>query len=210
MRPAIVVILLLLAVGSAVVFWMYRGPSPPIDQVVAAKQKVQESIARSEAHRYAPEAVSSIQRNMSDIDSAIAAEQKKLPFQRNYDAVLNKLHSLDAALENLESLARTMKQKLSLDVATNIDKLTATAQAIAVELSDMPSAKGSRPALTAMRDDLASLRSSIEEVQALQSAEQFQQAQQKAAQTQSRADALLQEIRETKARVRALRERSGP
>jgi len=210
MRPAIVVIILLIAVGTAVVFWINRGPAPPIDQVAAAKQKVQESIARSEAHRYAPDAVSSIQRSLDDIDRAIAEEQKKLPFRRNYDAVLEKLQSLDAALENLESLARTQKQKLTTDVAADIDKLTATAQAIAAELSDMPSAKGSRPALGAMRADLETVRTGIEEVQALQAAEQYLKAQQKAAQVQSQADALLTEIRQTKERVRALRQRSGP
>ena len=107
-------------------------------------------------------------------------------------------------------MARANKANLSQQLATDIGNLTATAQAIAAELADMPTAKGSRPALGAMRNDLVAVRSAIDEIHALQAAEQFQQAELKTEQTQAQADALLTEIRETKARVRALRERSGP
>jgi hypothetical protein len=210
MGRAIAVILLLIAIGAAVVFWIYRGPSAPIDQVAAAKQKVQESVARSEAHRYAPEAVASIQRNLNDIDNAISTEQKKLPFRRNYAAILDKLDSLDAALQNLESMARANKLAMSQQVASALEQLQATTQTIEAELGNMPTAKGSRPALGAMRTDLATVHEAIEEIRQLNSGEQFQQANQKAAQVQVQADALLTEIRQTKERVRALRERSGP
>ena len=207
-RP-IAVILLLLVVGAGVVFWIYRGPAPPVDQLAAARQRVQESIASSEAHRYAPDAVRQIQETLAEIDRAVAAEQKKLPFQRNYDAILDKLETLDSALADMETLARGNKQVAAEEVQVAIGTLISTAQQIDDELSNMPTAKGSRPALGAMRTDLTEVRNAIGEVQKLLRNGQFQQAQQKARTTQAAADSLLREIQQTKARVRALQNRNG-
>ena len=71
-RP-IAVILLLLVLGAGVVFWIYRGPSPPVDQIAAAKQRVQQSIAISEAHRYVADAVRQIQETLAEIDRSVEA-----------------------------------------------------------------------------------------------------------------------------------------
>ena len=207
-RP-IAVILLLLVLGAGVVFWIYRGPSPPVDQIAAAKQRVQQSIASSEAHRYAADAVRQIQETLAEIDRSVAAQQKKLPFQRNYDSVLQKLGSLDSALADLETLARGNKQVLADEVQAMVQALISTAQQIDDELANMPASKGSRPALGAMRSDLADVRNAIGEVQSMLRNGQFQQAEQKARTTQAAADSLLLEIQQTKARVRALRNRNG-
>ena len=207
-RP-IAVIVLLLAIGATVIFWINRGPTPPVDQIAAAKQRVQESIARSEAHRYAPDAARQIQQTLTEIDRTVADEQKKLPFQRNYDSIVEKLESLDSNLADMETLARGNKQVLSEEVQAAIEALISTAQSIDDELSNMPSAKGSRPAIGAMRTDLSAVRNDIGEVQSLLRDGQFQQAQRKALVTQEAADSLLLEIQQTKARVRALRDRNG-
>lgn len=207
-RP-IIVILLLLAAGAAAVFWINRGPTPPVDQIAAAKQRVQETLVRSEAHRYAPDAAREVQRTLVEIDRSVAEEQKKLPFRRNYEFVQQKLDTLDRTLADLETLARGNKQVVSGEVASAIQALITTAGKIDDELANMPSAKGSRPAIGAMRADLTTVRNDIGDVQSLLRNGQFQQAKQKAAATQAAADSLLLEIQQTKARVRALRNRNG-
>jgi len=203
----IIVLLVLLALA---IFWIYRGPSPPMDQIAAAKQRAQDSIAHTEAHRYAPDAVSQIQRTIEDIDREVDAQQKKLPFQRNYDAVLDLLGRLDQQVQGLESMSRANKDALSESVAAEIEMVIETLNAIDKELRDMPSAKGSRPALGAMRSDLGGIRKAIEEAQAMHAQGQFQQAQQKTAKAKADADALLEEILDTKERVRALQQRNIP
>jgi hypothetical protein len=210
MGRAIPIILILFVVMAAAIFWIYRGPTPPVDRIAAVKQKAQETIARTEAHRYAPEAASRIQRSLDDIDRLVDAEQKKLPFQRRYDVVVEQLDSVERELQELETLARNNKQLLADALAQDIGTLRDTIAAIENELSDMPSAKGSRPALSGMRSDLAAIRRALDEIDDLQQQDRFQQARQRAATAQADADRLLQEIRDTKERVRALRQRSAP
>jgi len=206
-RWFVIGLVVILAAGAALVFWS-RQPAPH-EAVQLARQKMEDTIARSEARFYAPEAEAAVRESLMTIEERLESESRRLPFFRRYEDVRARLERFDAALGRLESEARQGKEAMRASAETSLQRAIATANDLDAELESGPRAKADREALRLLRSGLREVRERIGHAQSELGEGRVHSAYQEIQDALERADGLLQEVRTAKERMHTLGARGG-
>ena len=206
-RVALLGILVALLGAAAWFVFFSEGQQPPTAEIDAAKQRASEAIERSEANVYAPAAAQAVRDSLAMLDGLVEEQLGRLPFRRKYDHVLERLTNVDAAVREMEDLARQAKAQMAIEVGGVLAQAVAVADSADAELRSFPASKDRPSALRAFRDHISAARQAISAAQSTLASGRPAAALPEANAARDRARALLQEIRETKQRVKALRGR---
>lgn len=206
-RWLLVGLVVVVAAGAALVFWE-RHPAPR-DSLRLARQKMEDTLARSEADLYAPEAAAAVRESLTTLEERLEDESRRLPFFRRYEDVRAGLERFDARLGRLESEALRGKEAMRASAEAAVQRAIARVSEVETELARTPRAKADREALRLLRAGLAEVREQIGRAQSALGEGHVQSAHQEIQSALTKADSLLQEVRTAKERMHMLGARGG-
>ena len=114
--------LLLLLTATLGIAACAKPPQADIDAAGAAVRTAAESL---DVLTYAPDSLRDAQEKMDALNSELAAQQKKSPLGRSYDAVRTLAREAVAAAQKAQADAETSKQQVAKDAASLIEKVGA-------------------------------------------------------------------------------------
>lgn len=197
------------AAAAALVLVAAACAKPPVRELEASREQARVAIQETEAQVFAPEAARTVQDSIAAVEAAIAAQSRRLPFLRKYDAALERLEGVTAALDDMRRQASLGKETMRTEAASRIQEAAALADSAESESQSTPAVKGGRVLVGMIRTELALVRDQIEQARASLAAEQVAVAHEQAAGARDRARQLLDEIRSSRSKVQALRARQS-
>lgn len=114
--------LLLLLAATLGIAACAKPPQADIDAAGAAVRTAAENL---DVLTYAPDSLRDAQEKMDALNSELAAQQKKSPLGRSYDAVRALAREAVAAAQKAQADAETSKQQVAKDAASLIEKVGA-------------------------------------------------------------------------------------
>jgi hypothetical protein len=117
MKHSRAVLLLVVACGLAA---CAKPPQAAIDAALAAVKTAAES---PDVLTYAPDSLRAAQEKMDQLNGELAAQQKRSPLSRSYDAVRRLAQEAVSAAEKADADAQTSKEQVAKDAASLIEKI---------------------------------------------------------------------------------------
>ncbi len=108
----------------AVAFGLAACAKPPQAEIDAARSAVQKAAENIDVLTYAPDSLRAAQEKMDALNNEIAAQLKRPPVSRSYDAARSLAQEVIDASQHAGADADTSKQQVAKDAASLIEKIS--------------------------------------------------------------------------------------
>lgn len=152
---------------------------PPQAEINAAQTALQSARA-ADAAEYAPEALTVAEDAAAALDAEIQAQQGKFALFRSYDEAKTKAAAAVQSAQTAAENASAAKEQARVDAANLIAQVTAQLSETSDMLAAAPTGKGTATDIAALKVDLQTAGTTLQEAEAAQTAGDYKEAQAKA------------------------------
>jgi hypothetical protein len=198
---------ILLAGAAALALLGAACAKPPTAQIEARKRQLQQIVQKEDAERYAPGAARAARDSIAALDDLVAAESGRFVLLRKYGRVTARLGGVDAALADLRREAQLGKETMRTEVSGLLEQTESALDSAAAEYQGAPAIKGGGTMQGLIRGEMTAIQTLVAQARESAAADQVAAAHEQATTALGRARRLLDEVRASKAKVRALRAR---
>jgi hypothetical protein len=180
---------------------------PPTAQIEARKRQLQQLVQKDGAETYAPAAHRAVQDSIDILEQMVIEENQRFVLLRKYDGAMARLAGVDAALADLKRETQLGKETMRAEVTTLIEQAESALDSAVTEFQGAPAVKGAGTVHGLIRTEMTAIQALVTQARESVAADQVATAHEQANAALSRARRLLDEVRTSKAKVRALRAR---
>lgn len=192
-----------LMITTVALFYLSGCEGAPVQKAEDAKRAV-EAARRAEAEKYAAQEFAQLEDSLKAGLIELDRQNAQFGLFRDYAAARHALEWVDAHADQIGERAQENKERLKRVTKDLIELAGDEVNSAALLVAKVPRRQDSGEEIASFKNDLKSLRSSLQEMATELEAENFADAQLRAKAVQTRAERLQREARAVLARNRAL------